>query len=127
MGRNYWRGRGRVPAGQTAVIYILGAFAIVAALSGLYGAWEHKGKVAAEAQVAELGAKIEQQNQAILQVKAEGDRRVAEASKGVQNAARATQAARSEAERLRTLQNAPSPSSSCPAATAVAELRKGLK
>ena len=109
------------------MIYLLGGLALIAALSGLFGAWEHKGKLAAEAQVTALETKIEAQNQAVLAVKAEGDRRVAQARQGVATATQATQAARSEAERLRGLQSAPTPAGACPAGAAVAELRKGLK
>ena len=109
------------------MIYVLGAFALVAALSGLWGGWEHKGKLEAQAQVAERDAKIEAQNQAIATTKAEGDRRVAAASAGAAKAAQATRAARSEAERLRGIQALPTPAGDCPAGVAVAEVRKGLK
>jgi hypothetical protein len=65
------------------MIYLLGALALVAALSGAFGAWEHKGKLAAEAQVQALGAKIELQNAAVDQMAAEGARKALAASKAL--------------------------------------------
>ena len=109
------------------MIYLLGAMALVAALSGLWGGWEHNRAGKFEAQVSELNTKIEAQNAAIQQTKAEGDRRVAEATKGVARAIQTTRAAQTEAERLRSLQGAATPAGNCPAGSAVAELRKGLK
>ncbi len=109
------------------MLYLVGVMALVATLSGLYGGWEHKGKLAAEAQFQACEAKIESQNAAIQQTKAEGDRRGAEASKGVKAATQATAKARSEAERLRTLTSSPNAPSACPAGQAVAEVRKGLQ
>ena len=109
------------------MIYLLGALALVAALSGAFGAWEHKGKLRAEAQVGELQAKIETQNQAVLATKAEGDRRVAQARQGVAQATQATAVYRTEAERLRGLAGSQTPAGACPEAAAVAELRRNLK
>ena len=72
-------------------------------------------------------ADVEAQNQAILATKAEGDRRVAAASKGIARARTEAKAAISEAERLRTASKGSAPLGACPAASAAAEFRKGLK
>ncbi len=109
------------------MIWLYAAAAIAfAAVSG-YAAIEHSRAGKFEAQVAERDAKIEQQNAAIATTKADGERRVAEASKGVAKAATATKAARNEAERLRVVTRTVTVPGACPAADAVAELRKGLQ
>ncbi len=61
------------------------------------------------------------------QTKADGDRRVAAAEKGVQKAAAASRGAVQEAARLRAVQGQPAPAGACPAGAAVAEVRAGLK
>ena len=110
-----------------AVIWLIGGMALVIALLGAGMKMEHSGKVAAEAQVAERDAKIQAQNAAVATTKADGDRRVAEAKKGITRAATATQEARKEAERLRVAsRNTPTKPGACPAGDAVAEVRKGL-
>ena len=106
-------------------LYIAAAIAF-AAVSG-YAAIEHSRAGKFEAQVSERDAKIEQQNQAIVATKAEGDRRVAAATQGVAKATTETARARSEAERLKGLQTAATPAGACPAALGAAEIRKGLK
>jgi len=108
-------------------LYWLLGMAIVAAVAGGYGAWEHKGKLAAEAETQACAAKLEAQNQAVLALKAEGDRRIAAAQKGLKAASEQGQAARSEAERLRGLVSGATPPGACPAGAAVSELRRGLK
>ena len=114
------------------MIYLYIAAAIAFAGLGLYAKFEHAGKAEAEAKVETLETKITAQNSAIAQTKAEGDRRVAEATKGVQRATAATAAARGEAARLRALAGLPgspakpTPPGSCPEKDAVAELRKGF-
>ena len=109
------------------MIYLIGGMAIVIALLGGYADIQHSRAQAAQAQVQALGAKIEQQNQAIAATKADGDRRVAEAEKGLKAATDGAKAARSEAARLRALAQAKTPLGACPAGMAVAELRRGLK
>lgn len=94
---------------------------------GAWGKYEQTRADGAEAQVQALGAKIEQQNQAVEQTKADGDRRVAEAQKGLKIASATAQGYRSEAQRLRSMVGQPTPAGNCPAGLAVAELRKGLK
>lgn len=106
-------------------LYIVVAIAF-AAVSG-YAAIEHSGKVAAEAELGACNTKIVSQNAAIATTKADGDRRVAEASKGVAKATKATQAARTEAERLAELLKNPPKPGACPAASGVAEIRRGLR
>ena len=106
-------------------LYAAAAIAFAAALG--YAKIEHSGKLEAQAQVQALGSKIEEQNAAVQQTKADGDRRVAAAQKGVQVATVATAKARSEAQRLRAMQGQPTPAGACPAASAVAEIRKGLQ
>lgn len=109
------------------MIYLYIAAAIAFAGLGAYAKIEHSRADAAQAQVAERDAKIEQQNAAIKATKEEGDRRVAAASQGVVRATKETAAARTEAERLKTLSAAPTPAGACPAGAAMAEIRKGLK
>ena len=78
-------------------------------------------------------AKLDTQNKAVLALKAEGDKRVGEATKGLQAAQEAAGRAQAEATRLRTAAAAASsqrgPSKGCEpsgADRAVSELRKGL-
>lgn len=108
------------------MVYLYIVVAIAFAGLGAYAKIEHSGKLEAEAQVAERDAKITAQNAAIATTKADGDRRVAEAQKGIAKAATASQAARNEAERLRVASRTPAKPSACPAGDAVAEIRKGL-
>lgn len=109
------------------MIYLYVAAAIAFAGMGIALKVEHSGKLTAQAQVAERDAKIEAQNEAVKVTKADGDRRVAEASKGVKAATQATAKARNEAERLRVASRAPTMPGACPAGDAVADIRAGLK
>jgi hypothetical protein len=86
-------------------------------------------KVMAEAREKALGTQIEVQNRAVEALEAEGKARQARAAEGLKKAQEGTKAARSEAERLKTLakaENAPTGIEACPAGAAVAEIRKGL-
>ncbi len=65
-------------------------------------------------------------NDAAKAVQAEGERRIAAASAGVARARKEAAGAVSEAERLRGLAGGKAPASACPAASAVADIRKGL-
>lgn len=115
------------------MIYLLGGLALIAALSGLWGGWERQGKLTAQAQVAERDAKIEQQNQAVAATKADGDRRVAAATLGVQNARKATQALAADRDRLLAAAfrpdgtAKPTPPGACPEKQAAEIVRAGLK
>lgn len=101
--------------------------ALAIAIATGWGKWEQHRAETAEAKVSAAEAKIEQQNSAIAATKADGDRRVAEASKGVARATKETKAAQSESARLLELAKSKTPPGACPAGNAVAELRKGLK
>ena len=59
------------------MIWLYAAAAIAFAAVGAYAKIEHSGKLAAQAQVAERDARIEQQNQAVEQLKADSDRKAA--------------------------------------------------
>ncbi len=114
------------------MIYLYIAAAIAFAGLGVWGKYEQTRADGAEAKVEALDSKIEQQNAAVQQTKADGDRRVAEAVKGVQAARKVTAGAQAEAARLRALAGGPgkpqtpTPAGSCPEAQAVAEIRRGL-
>ena len=109
------------------MIYGLVAMGIALIVALGYAKIEHSGKLEAEAQLEACGTKIVAQNAAVQQLKVEGDRRVAAASKGVLAARKATARATSEAQRLRVAAAQPgSPGASCPAGEGVAEVRKGL-
>ena len=82
---------------------------------------------ACEASNKDLGGKIDAQNKAIADLKAEGDRRVAAASKGIAASAKVTEAAVSEAARLRALHGGETPAGPCPAGSATDKIRAGLK
>lgn len=88
------------------------------------------GLVAERQKVAFLAGEIGRQNAAIDALKAESDRRVGEASKGLAKATTDAQAARGEAARLRiTAKEAgaqKAPAQACPAGRAVATIRRGL-
>lgn len=110
------------------MIYLIAGMAITIALLGAAVDVEHNRVIAAKAQVEALGSKVEQQNQAILATKADGDRRVKEAQDGLARATQGAASARAEAARLRTLaQSGKTPLGACPAGMAVAELRRGLR
>lgn len=102
-------------------------------IGGLTGFVAMERKAGADKVRAELQPKLEkcqesvrQANEAAKAVKAEGDKRVAEAAKGAAAARKAAQGAASEAARLRSMVGQPAPASACPAASAAAEVRKGL-
>ena len=76
-------------------------------------------------QVKALGSQIEAQNRAVDALKAEGDARVARATKDAASAKLAASGAISEAARLRAASKAGA-NGACPAADGVAEVRKGL-
>jgi len=109
------------------VIYVIGALALMLAISSGYGAWQHKAREVAEAQVGELQAQVGRQNDAVKVTKEEGDRRVSQATKGIAASAVVTQAAMDEAKRLRVLaESTLPPPTDCPAGAAVQQIRKGL-
>ena len=109
------------------MIYLLGGLALVAALLGLWGDVQHQKVKAAEAKVELLQSTIDQQNAAVAATKADGDRRVAQATAGAARARQDTAQARSDAERLRQAGGVATPAGSCPEAIAVAEVKKGLR
>ena len=89
----------------------------------------HEDKVAAEAVRVRLEGSLQAQNDAIALLAKESQDRKAAAEKALKTAREGTQKARTEAERLRALAQAPRPTgepSACPAGDAVAEIRKGL-
>lgn len=89
-----------------------------------------KDQVAAEATRVRLEGSLAAQNEAIAQLGKESKDRKAAAEKALQKAKEGTQKARSEAERLKTLAQAPrgpEASKECPAGDAVARIREGLK
>jgi predicted negative regulator of RcsB-dependent stress response len=90
----------------------------------------HKDAVSYEAKIVTLEGSLAAQNEAIAKLGRESADRKAKAVEAVRKAREGTQAARSEAERLKTLAkagNAPTASQECPAGAAVAEIRRGLK
>jgi hypothetical protein len=113
------------------MIYVLVAMGIALAISSGYGYIQHEQKLVAEAKVTVLETQIGRQNDAVAVTKADGDRRVAQATKGVAASAAVTQAAVAEAARLRALGDVPTPpvvvASNCPAGAAVGQIRKGLQ
>ena len=83
---------------------------------------------AAQQTISALGSQIEVQNRAVQALKAEGDAKMAKAREGLKSALSATQAARTEAGRLRAAGAQPAPTSqACPAGEAVRIVRDGLK
>lgn len=109
------------------MLYAIIGMGIALAVAMGYAKIEHSGRLAAEAQVEARDATIREQNAAVLALKVEGDRKLSEASKGVAKAKEGTQAARTEAERLRVLASVPVKPGACPAADGVALVREGLK
>jgi len=110
------------------VIYGIAALLFALAVSSGYGYIQHEQKLVAEAKVTVLETQIGAQNKAVEATKAEGDRRVSQATKGVAASAAVTQAAVDEAKRLRTLNEAQVPvPTDCPAGAAVAQIRKGFR
>lgn len=68
------------------MMWVIGGMALVIALLGAGMKMEHSGKVAAQAQVAERDAKIEQQNAAVKQLKTDSDRKAAEGAAALRKA-----------------------------------------
>lgn len=108
------------------MVYVAGVLLVLLLIAGGYAKIERADRIAAEAKVTACEARIEKQNEAIKTTKEEGDRRVAAAKKGVVQAGKETAAARSEAARLRKLQEGKGPTGPCPAGVAMSEIRKGL-
>ena len=123
------RQRGFIPLGLLG--YGLLALGILGTLAGIGYSIRKAGADAVRAElepkIAACQTAVEAQNQAIAATKAEGDRRIAAAAKGAAQARRDAQGAISEAERLRTITRTPAPAGSCPAGSAVAEVRKGFR
>lgn len=87
-------------------------------------------KVGYEAKIVSLQGSLRAQNEAIAKLGKESQERKAKAEKGLLEASRNAQAARSEAQRLRDLasrKEPPSGSQACPAGEAVKEVRQGLR
>ena len=108
------------------MLYALIGMAIAMAVAIGYAKIEHSGKLEARAELGSCNTKIEAQNLAVQQLKVEGERRIAAATRGVAKAQEGTKKARTEAERLRVLAGTQAEPSACPAAQGVAEIRKGL-
>jgi len=108
------------------MLYLYAAAAIAFAAVIGYATIQHSQKLEAQAELGACNTKIEAQNAAIAATKADGDRRVAEATEGAKAAAKATAPARNEAERLRVVTRTVMKPGACPAAEGVAEVRKGL-
>lgn len=109
---------------MTYVIIVMG---VMLAGASTYGWYQHEERVVAEAKVTTLEAQIGRQNDAVAATKAEGDKRVAQATKGVAASAAVTQAALEEAARLRKANEQGTPVGDCPAGAAAAQIRKGLR
>ncbi len=109
------------------MIYVIVIMVGLLAASSGYGWFQHEELTVAKSKVTTLETQISSQNKAVEATKAEGDKRVAQATKGVAAAATVTKAAVDEAARLRELQKGGTPAGACPAGMAVAELRKGMK
>ena len=117
-----------------AAPYIAGALALWGAYEYVDSNWETdagiaRGKREAMAEVEPLLAACRLQELAVSDMVKEGEARKAKAADALKTAIAGTQKARTEAERLRVLAQAPRPTgepSACPAGDAVAEIRKGL-
>ena len=113
------------------ILYAVLALAVMGMIgTGVYKVKQWGGnEVRAELQpqIDSCHAAVQKQNDAVAALKAEGDRRIAAATKGVAKAQEGTKKARTEAERLRVLAGTQAEPSSCPAAQGVAEVRKGLQ
>jgi len=110
------------------VIYVILSLVVALGLSGGYGWYQGEKRELAEAKVTTLEAQIGRQNDAVAATKAEGDRRVAAATKGVAASAAVTQAMLGEAARLRKeLESGIPVGTDCPAGAAVAQVRRGLR
>lgn len=82
-------------------------------------------KVIAEGKIRALGETIDLQNRAVEALRVEGEARKNKAETALKTAQNASRSAQAEAARLRGL---PVPQASvCPAADAVAEIRRGLR
>ena len=115
----------------TLLPYLLGFLAVAGVVGTAYHTVKKSGYTEAQAelqpQIDQCQGELAKANDAAKAVKAEGDRRVAEASKGVAKAKREAAGAISEAQRLRTASKGNAAPSACPAADAASVLRSGLK
>lgn len=123
----------------TLIVYGIMALAIMAAAAGAYqlvdNNWATDAGIARGRQeaTAELQPKLAActdalatQERAVQVLKAEGDARIARATKGLAEATRAASSAKTEAQRLRGLASRPAELKECPAGAAVSEIRLGL-
>jgi len=125
-------------SGFTLIAYGLIALAVLGALGGISYKIRESGKDAVRLELQPkldacrqftetLSAQLRAQNEAVAALEAAGKAKVAETSKRLKEAAKSTQAARSEAERLRVLAQGNSALGACPAGEAVKEIRRGLR
>lgn len=91
---------------------------------GLYAKVEHSGKVAAQAQVAERDAKIEQQNQAVEQLKTDSDRKAAAGAVALRKAEGVAKVWTDNALRLQAVLASRKPTDAKDCAAAWQEIRK---
>lgn len=117
---------------MSLLAYLIAGAALIGALGGLYWKVDSSGYARAEAElqpkIDACHAAVQKQNEAVAALKAEGDRRVGRATKGVAASAVVTRAAVDEARRLRILAEGALPApTDCPAGVAVQQIRKGLK
>lgn len=85
-------------------------------------------RVSAEAERIRLSGLLKAQSDAVERLGKESAERKAKAEKGLKEASRNAQAARSEVERLRALASRKdAPATSCPAGEAVKAIREGLR
>ena len=123
-----------LPVLLQAAPYIAGALALWGAYEYVDSNWETdagiaRGRAEALAEVEPLLAACRLQELAVSDLVKEGEARKAKAADAMKTAIAGTQKARSEADRLRGLAQAPRSSEAatdCPAGAAVAEIRKGL-
>ena len=118
-------------AGFGLIVYAVLALGILGTLAGIAYSIRKAGGDAVRAELEPklqaCAAEVERANEAALATKAEGDRRIAAASKGAARARQDAQGAVSEAQRLRAFIAAPPTAEACPAASATARVREGLK
>ena len=119
----------------SALPYIIGAAMVMGAVYSakeyVSNRWETtagiaKGEANIQPKLDQCTGELTKANEAAKAVAAEGARRVAQATQGAAKAKAEAKGAISEAERLRALAGAATPAGSCPAASAVAEIRRGL-
>ncbi len=106
---------GLIAAGVVALMFLgLGAYAKI----------EHSGKLEAQAQVAERDAKIEQQNQAVAQLKLDSDRKAAEGAKALSKAEGRAKVWTDNALRLQSILASRKPTDAKDCKSAWADIRK---